>query len=78
MRFLTPIILFASAGFVFWYNQRGGDDVLIFPFITSLWPDAAGDPEKLSRATIALISTVASALLVKDLWITARNRRAED
>jgi hypothetical protein len=78
MRFVAPIILYASAAFVFWYNGRGGDDVLIFPFITAIWPAAAGNPQKLSQGTIALISGVATLLLVKDLILSLRRKPNQD
>lgn len=78
MRFLSPIILYTSAAFVFWYNGRGGDDVLIFPFITAIWPAAAGNPEKLSHGTIALISGVATLLLIKNLIVGLRRKPNQD
>lgn len=66
MRFVSPAIFFAVAAFVYWYNGRGGDDILVFPFITAIWPVAEGDPEKLSQGSIGLIVAVGMVLFVKD------------
>jgi hypothetical protein len=78
MRFVSAAIFFAVAAFVYWYNGRGGDDVLVFPFIAKLWPAAEGDPGKLSQGTIGLILGVGVVLFVKDAVRTVLRRRSTD
>lgn len=75
MRFVTPIVFFGTAAFLAVYNSRGADDILAFSFIPAVWPEAAGDPQKLSGASIALVAGMGAIFLVRDLL---RSRRTGD
>lgn len=75
MRFVTPSLFIATAVFLFFYNGRGGDDVLAFSFVPMFWPEAAGDPERLSMGTIGIVLALGLVFLVRDLALLARARR---
>lgn len=78
MRFVTPALFFATALFLWFYNGRGGDDVLAFSFVPMFWPEAAGDPQRLSMGTIGLVLALGLVFLIRDgvRWSRAR-RHAE-
>lgn len=78
MRFVTPTLFFGTALFLWFYNSRGGDDVLAFSFVPMFWPEAAGDPQKLSLGTIGLVLTLGGVFLVRDLALLLRKRRLEE
>lgn len=79
MRFLTPSLFFATALFLWFYNGRGGDDVLAFSFVPMFWPEAAGDPQRLSLGTIGIVVALGTIFLARDvaLFLRARRQRAE-
>lgn len=77
MRFVTPTLFFCTALFLFFYNGRGGDDVLAFSFVPMFWPEAAGDAQKMSQGTIGLVLAIGAVFLVRDLALLARRRRLE-
>ena len=80
MRFVTPSLFFATAVFLFFYNGRGGgDDVLAFSFVPMFWPEAAGDPQRLSLGTIGIVVALGTVFLARDvaLFLRARRQRAE-
>lgn len=75
MRFVTPSLFFATAAFLWIYNGRGGDDVLAFQFVPMFWPEAAGDPQRLSLGTIGIVMALGLVFLVRDGVRWARARR---
>ena len=77
MRFLTPLVFFGTAAFLAVYNSRGADDILAFSFIPTVWPAAAGDPQRLSGASVALVAGLGVIFLARDL-LRLRGERAED
>ena len=79
MRFITPTLFFGTAVFLWFYNGRGGDDVLAFTFVPMFWPEAAGNPQKLSLGTIGLVLAIGLVFLVRDavMWSRARRRAAD-
>ena len=76
MRFVTPSLFFATALFLWIYNGRGGADVLAFSFIPAVWPEATGDPQKLSQGTVGLVLVLGCFFLARDvtLWVRARKQ----
>ena len=79
MRFVTPTIFFATSAFLAFYNHRGADDILAFSFIPAIWPAAAGDPQRLSMATIVPLVLMGVVFLVRDTigFIRARRQSQE-
>ncbi|MFT4978733.1 MAG: hypothetical protein ACI8S6_004643 [Myxococcota bacterium] len=77
MRFLTPILFFAAAGYVYWYNGSQGEAVLMFPpfIIEVLYPDAAGDPHAMGEASVVLLVAMGLLTLLWNLSASWRYRR---
>lgn len=61
MRFFTPAILLAAAGFLHVYNPTEQGDVLLFPFIGTLVPSTAGD--RLAQAEVTEFLLIGFGLL---------------
>jgi len=57
IRFFTPLVFFSAAAFVTWNNGQGGD-ILAFGFLGSIFPEIAGDPAALGRASVGLLIAV--------------------
>lgn len=74
MRFLSPVLMFVAAAFVYWTNQRQDGTVLAFPFISTLWPAAEGDPVKMGQGTVALFVGLGILSLVRALLRLRRER----
>jgi hypothetical protein len=76
MRFISSVLMFSAAAFVYWTNQQQEGVVLAFPFISTLWPAAEGDPVKMGQGTVALFVGVGSLSLVRAI-LRARRERQE-
>lgn len=75
MRFLTPVLFFAAAGYVQWFNTSHTDEVLMFPFIDVLYPDAAGDPHAMGEASAVLLAAIGMVSLLWHISASWRYRR---
>lgn len=77
MRFFSPILFFGTAAFVAYHNTHSSGELYVFPFVTTFWPEAAGDPEKLTQGTVGLFAALGAIFLVRDLRRMARARQVE-
>lgn len=75
MRFVSPVLMFSAAAFVYWTNQRQEGVVLAFPFISTLWPAAEGDPVKMGQGTVALFLGLGGVSLIRALLRQRRERQ---
>ncbi|MEY3213797.1 MAG: hypothetical protein RIT28_4278 [Pseudomonadota bacterium] len=75
MRFISSVLMFSAAAFVYWTNQQQEGTVLAFPFISTLWPAAEGDPVKMGQGTVALFVGVGSLSLVRAILRARRDRQ---
>jgi hypothetical protein len=75
MRFISPVLMLSAAAFVYWTNQRQEGTVLAFPFISTLWPAAEGDPVKMGQGTVALFVGLGIFSLVRALLRLRRDRQ---
>ena len=75
MRFVTPSVFFGTALLLWVYNGRAGEDILALSFIPTFWPEAAGDPQKLSQGTVGLLMAMGLFFFARDLTLWARARR---
>jgi len=55
-RFFTPTLLLLGAGTVAWYNQQPGDQRLLFPFVSWIFPATQGDPDAQGAASVQLLA----------------------
>ncbi|MBK7755753.1 MAG: hypothetical protein IPI35_04935 [Deltaproteobacteria bacterium] len=75
MRFVSPVLMLSAAAFVYWNNQQQEGTVLAFPFISTLWPAAEGDPVKMGQGTVALFVGVGVLSLIRALSRLRRDRQ---
>ena len=75
MRFISPVLMLSAAAFVYWTNQQQEGTVLAFPFISTLWPAAEGDPVKMGQGTVALFVGLGILSLVRALLRLRRDRQ---
>jgi hypothetical protein len=74
MRWITPVVLFASAGFVLWRNQPGSHQVVLFPFMDVIAPWTAGDLTAQGHASAGLLAALGAVTLVIAVVQTLRDR----
>lgn len=74
MRWITAVVLFASAGFVLWRNQPGSHQIVLFPFMDTLAPWTAGDVVAQGHASAALLAALGTVTLVMAVIQTLRDR----
>lgn len=75
MRFLTPVLFFAAAGYVHWFNTSQSQEVLQFPFIDILYPASAGDHVMQGKASVVLLAAVGLLSLLWQISASWRYRR---
>lgn len=75
MRFVTPSVFFGTALLLWIHNGRSGEDILALSFIPTFWPEAAGDPQKLSQGTVGLLTAMGLFFFARDLTLWAKARR---
>lgn len=75
MRFITPLIFFGAAGYVWWYNQNHLDRIVMAVVIDLIAPATKGDPFAQGRLTVYLLAAVGGLFLVRDvIWYLRENR----
>jgi len=67
-RFMTAIILFASAAALYWYNGSSDDRVLSFMFLGDLIPSLEGDPKKLGDASALILVGMGGVSVLLNLF----------
>ncbi len=72
MRYFTPILLLASALGLHLYNPSSSGNVLLFPFITVLFPSTEGDLVAQGEASERLLWGAGLLSLALAVW---RSRR---
>ena len=82
MRWLWPILFFATTGWVAWYNDHHADRKVVFPMIDTLFPEVHGDPEGMGHKSVIVLfglSVVVTGLTVLDQVraIARRNRQGD-
>ena len=77
MRFFTPVLLFAAAGFLHVYNPTEQGGVILFPFISTLVPSTAGDPLAQADASKWLLVGLGCLSLVFALWRMRREKQED-
>jgi len=75
MRFLTPLLFFAAAGYVFWYNDNHTGSVMMFPFMDVLFPSDAGKPHAQGENTVVLLGAIGLLSLLWQLSVSWRYRQ---
>ena len=78
MRFLTPALLLAGAGYVHWYNAGHTDSVLLFPFIDYvllLHPSTKGNHAAMGAASVKLLAALGVLSLL--LQLKSGSRRGD-
>lgn len=75
MRFISPVLMLSAAAFVYWTNQQQEGTVLAFPFISTLWPAAEGDPVKMGQGTVALFVGLGILSLIRAILRHRRDRQ---
>jgi len=75
VRFLTPALLLAGAGFVHWYNAGHTDSVLLFPFIDYVLPSTKGDHAAMGAASVKLLAALGVLSLL--LQLKSGSRRGD-
>jgi hypothetical protein len=83
MRWLWPVLMFAIAGWVAFYNSSHTDRKLLFPFVDAIFPDLAGDPAAMGERSVLLLLGVAGVVtlltFIEQLRAIARRaQRRED
>ncbi len=74
MRFLTPVLFGAAAGWVYWYNAQHAGQAVVFPFVELLDPSAAGNPARQGELTVLLLGGMAVVLALWEGVRWARER----
>ncbi len=74
MRFLTPVLFAAAAGWMAWYNGQYTDRAVVLPFVELLDPSAAGDPVKLGSLSVVVLAAIAGILAVWEGFRWMRER----
>jgi hypothetical protein len=80
MRFLTPLLFAAAAGWVAWYNGQHADRAMVLPFVSALDPAAEGNPARQGELTVMVLGGLAVLLGAWDTvrWLQDRRARAEE
>lgn len=75
MRFLTPILFFAAAAYVSWYNQNHVDRLILAYVFDILVPSSKGDPFTQGRLTVYALGGAGLVFLIRDIVWTLRIKR---
>lgn len=62
MRAFSPVLFFAAAAGVFWYNGQHTDRALVLPFMDVIDPGAASDPVRQGQLTVQILVGVGVVL----------------
>lgn len=63
LKYTVPVLLFAAAGFVWYYNQNHTDSVMLLPFLDAL-PNLRGNLAEQAAWSWRLIAGVGLLVLV--------------
>lgn len=66
-RFITPLLFFAVAAGVHWYNGQDNGQIMAFPFIELLIPEAKEDLAVRGRVSVWILLGVGSLMTLKSL-----------
>lgn len=76
MRFLTPAIFLAAAGWVAWYNANHVDQYHLRWLIDLIAPATRGDVVAQGRWTVGVLGALGALFLVRDIFWVMRARAA--
>lgn len=75
MRFITPVLFLAAAGYVYWYNQNHLDRLVLAFVFDLLVPSSKGDLVAQGRYTVMTLAGVGVLYLIRDIiWYLRENR----
>jgi hypothetical protein len=61
-RFIVPILMYGTAGYLYWYNANHHDRKVLFPFLDWV-PAYKGNIEVQATASFAILCAIATAML---------------
>ena len=64
LRYLWPLVFFGTAGYVWHYNGSHGGKKLLFPFLDTIMPSLANDPDQMGMISVGIIAALGAVLLV--------------
>ena len=70
--YITPILFFAAAVYVYQHNSSSTDSVLLFPFIDVIFPATEGNLRLKAEATVKLLIALGG---ISTLWELGRGWR---
>ena len=77
MRYLFPVLCFALAGFVWYYNSTHTDSYLLFPFLDAV-PPLRGDLDAQSTWSSILFASIGAIALIGTVIGDLRRRPSDE
>lgn len=77
-RWISPLLFFAAAAYVFQYNEGHTDSVLMLPFVDAIFPSLKGNPVAIGLRSVMLLVGIGGLLCLSPIIGLFRSQKSGD